>query len=381
MKKVLFALLVTLFVFSCQSEPTMAPGEYQVNVNVKGIYNGMRGHLGLLDTRNRPVFLDTAMAVNEQLTFKGTIKSSSFRLLSINGVKGNLEFILEEGITNIEVYSDSIHTSKIEGGANNKANVLYTSEARSRFSDLKNLRNELRASRSVNNRKRFDSLTDAVNSKTNEYNSFIYEFIDANKSKDFALLLLDKSLQSREEDLDKLKNSYELLNDVISRNAGNRLIGQKIGTYILQQEAVANVNIGKVAPDFSAPTPDGKNLALNDIKGKATIIDFWASWCGPCRRENPNVVKVYEKYHDKGLEIISVSLDRPNQKDRWLQAIEKDGLDWHHVSNLQYWNDPIARLYNVKGIPAMFVLDANGKIVAKKLRGQALENQIASMLN
>ena len=122
-------------------------------------------------------------------------------------------------------------------------------------------------------------------------------------------------------------------------------------------------------------------LSLYDIKGKATIVEFWASWCGPCRRENPNIVKVYEKYKDKGLVIIGVSLDRPGQKERWRKAIEDDNLNWYHVGSLQYFNDPVARMYNISSIPASFILDEEGKIVAKRLRGKALEDQISKMLD
>ena len=143
--------------------------------------------------------------------------------------------------------------------------------------------------------------------------------------------------------------------------------------------------IGQKAPSFSAPSTDGKMIALNDIMGKVTIVDFWAAWCGPCRRENPNVVQVYEKYHDKGLEIISVSLDgnrrQQDPKAAWLQAIEDDKLNWHHVSNLNYFNDPVAKAYNIKSIPATFILDEKGNILAKNLRGNNLENKIAELLN
>jgi thiol-disulfide isomerase/thioredoxin len=111
--------------------------------------------------------------------------------------------------------------------------------------------------------------------------------------------------------------------------------------------------------------------------GKVTLVDFWAAWCRPCRAENPNIVKVYSKYKDKGLSVLGVSLDR-NAND-WINAIEQDGLTWHHVSNVRYF-DEIAELYNVRAIPASFILDENGVIVAKNLRGPALEAKIAELL-
>ena len=118
---------------------------------------------------------------------------------------------------------------------------------------------------------------------------------------------------------------------------------------------------------------------MHSIKGKVKVIDFWASWCGPCRGENPNVVKVYEEFHPKGLEILSVSLD--NNKEAWLKAIEDDKLTWNHVSDLQGWNNAAAQLYGVNGIPHLIVLDENNVIVAKNLRGDALKEKIAELLN
>ena len=119
---------------------------------------------------------------------------------------------------------------------------------------------------------------------------------------------------------------------------------------------------------------------MNESLGKVTLIDFWAAWCKPCRAENPNVVKIYEKYHDQGFNIIGVSLDRPNQKDKWTQAIAEDNLTWNQVSNLQFWQDPIAQLYDVRAIPAQFILDENGVIVAKNLRGDELDAKVKELL-
>jgi thiol-disulfide isomerase/thioredoxin len=152
-------------------------------------------------------------------------------------------------------------------------------------------------------------------------------------------------------------------------------------TLITLIKSMKKADVGSVAPDFSAQTPTGEILSLKEAMGEYTIIDFWASWCKPCRKENPNVVKVYNKYHDKGLNIISVSLDKESQKSRWLQAIEKDQLTWSHVSNLKGWKDPIAIQYNVRGIPATFLLDKDGNIIAKDLRGPALGKKIASLLD
>ena len=136
--------------------------------------------------------------------------------------------------------------------------------------------------------------------------------------------------------------------------------------------------IGNKAPNFTAPSPEGTTLELQKQLSKITVLDFWASWCRPCRVENPNLVRTYNKLKDKGLHIVSVSLDR--DKKRWIQAIKDDGLTWDHVSNLQYWRDPVAQLYKVSSIPAMFILDENGIILAKNLRGAQLEAKLTQLL-
>ncbi|NND94492.1 MAG: AhpC/TSA family protein [Flavobacteriales bacterium] len=144
-----------------------------------------------------------------------------------------------------------------------------------------------------------------------------------------------------------------------------------------QQAALAKLSPGSQAPDIDLQTPDGKFVSLSSMKGKYVLIDFWASWCGPCRRENPNVVKLYQKYGGKDFEILGVSLD--SNKDRWIGAIEKDGLEWEHVSDLKKWNSKAAADYGVRSIPFTVLVDREGKVVATKLRGKALEDKLSEI--
>jgi peroxiredoxin len=139
------------------------------------------------------------------------------------------------------------------------------------------------------------------------------------------------------------------------------------------------VNIGKPAPDFTLDTPDGQPVKLSDKWGRGyLLIDFWAAWCGPCRRENPRVVAVYNKYRDKGFDIVGVSLD--HDRANWKQAIEQDQLTWTHVSDLKYWDSEAAQLYGVRAIPANYLIDKDGIIVAKNLRGEELDKLVGSYL-
>jgi thiol-disulfide isomerase/thioredoxin len=151
-------------------------------------------------------------------------------------------------------------------------------------------------------------------------------------------------------------------------------IAAQIKTTIEQERSFM---VGGTPPDFTQKAPDGSEISLSDLRGKVVLIDFWASWCGPCRRENPNVVRLYEKYREKGFEIIGVSLDR--SRDRWLQAIDQDGLGWLHVSDLKHWQNEVAQLYNVSSIPKTYLLDAEGKIIGKNLRGQQLANKLSEI--
>lgn len=177
--------------------------------------------------------------------------------------------------------------------------------------------------------------------------------------------------------LDK-KKDFLFLDSLSISLAPKSATSSLIKTFVESIDKLKSSNIGGIAPDFIGNTPDGRKVKLSDFKGKVVMIDFWASWCGPCRKENPFIVSLYKKYKDKNFAILGVSLDTDN--DKWKDAIMADGLTWEHISDLKGWDSEIAILYNVQEIPQTLLLDKEGKILAKNPRDEELERKLAEIL-
>ena len=192
-----------------------------------------------------------------------------------------------------------------------------------------------------------------------------------NPSSPVALYAL-KTYASWDIDADKMEPLFNTLPEEV-RNYPSAVAFKE------QLETAKKTGIGRIAPEFTQNDTLDQPVALSSLRGKYLLIDFWASWCGPCRQENPNVVKVFNQYKDRGFHVLGVSLDRAGQKDKWMKAIHDDQLTWTHVSDLKFWDNAVSKQYGIRAIPQNLLLDPNGKIIAKNLRGEDLAKKLASI--
>lgn len=372
MKNLLSIIALAITMISCNQN---AKDEYVISGVADGIENGKKVFIQVMDEKNTPTSIDTAVVTNGKFEFKGKLKEVELAYLKFD-LDGSMPFFLENGKIDIVFDKDSTFKSTAKGTFNNDILAEFNTKSVAIGKKLaqfqKNNLGKMRLAKESNDTVTVNKIMAEHDSFQKEMDVYSEEFITKNTNAILSTLLIENFINQKTLELAKIQSYFNGLTDEVKNTKSGKRVKKLL-------DAITSVEVGKKAPDFSAPSPDGKTVSLKESMGKVTIIDFWASWCGPCRMENPNVVAMYNELHEKGLNIIGVSLDRDEAK--WKEAIEKDGLTWNHISNLKFWQEPIAELYNVKSIPATFILDANGVIVAKDLRGAELKNKVYQLLN
>lgn len=352
---------------SCKSDESGTDGNGAFSINGK-LENISSGNIYLHELEGQQmVARDTAQIGEDGIfTFEGTVKEPTLYRISTNQQNG-LMLVLDGGAVDVQADGADINrTAKIEG-----------SEESLRFQELNKLVNE-NAQKQMELEQRFNNAmtegnTEAADAARAEYMNLqanVKDFL-ANHPKSIVSAFGTATLIDPVNDFAFADSMATLYNQHIPNSRYTKLLNDRLQPF-------KSTAIGSIAPDFTLPMPEGGEKSLSSLRGKYVLIDFWASWCAPCRKENPNVVRMYNEYKDKGFEIFGVSLDQ--SRDKWLKAIADDKLTWPQVSDLKGWESAAAQKYNITAIPQTILLDREGKIIAKGLRGEELEQKIASLL-
>jgi thiol-disulfide isomerase/thioredoxin len=366
MKNIIFTLFATVILVSCNKDET------GFTASIDGVADSTNVYVSKLGKNNQPVPLDTVQVMQGSFSFNMPQEEpQQINMIKIDGVAGNLFFVYEKEPIKATLYKDSLRSSIVTGGKHNKLLMSYMDTLKSNAMKMRDIQLEMRTAMSEQDREKYMSLRDEQKELEEKDLEFRKEVATENKNSIIAALSLSDLMGGKKIPNTEIKDIYDSFSNEVKDHTLGRLINENIAK-------MSKTDIGAVAMPFEAPTPEGDRLSLEDAMGKLTLIDFWASWCKPCRMENPNVVSVYNDYKDKGFNIISVSLDK--NKSSWEKAIVDDNMDWYHVSNLKYWSEPIAVDWGVRSIPATFLIDEKGVIVAKNLRGAALRQKVDEIL-
>ena len=355
--------------FFCGFLMVIASVQAQQAFTIKGTIAGAPDNTEVLlhfdNPQNEPIAKGTVKKGAFELT--GTFQEPALYVLTVGGAKQNLGLFLEAGNLSIKAHMDSLPSAEVTGSVLHKAFDQFRKDFDPLFLRLdvlgKQLSNPAYASKQ-------DSIYAVARTLITELDAKADAYIAANKNSAVTPLLL-YIMYSFFQQPEILDTRFAQLEEQARSSYYGRMVNN-----IVQENKIGAV--GTEAMDFQQADTSGAMISLTSFRGKYVLVDFWASWCGPCRMENPNVVEAFEQYKNKNFTVLGVSLDR--SRDPWIQAIQQDGLKWTQVSDLKFWNNEVAKMYKITSIPQNFLIDPQGKIIAKNLRGEELKARLEEIL-
>jgi peroxiredoxin len=359
MRKITLAFICCIF--TCFS---FASNGYTINGTIKGLDKGniYLMHYGKGDAPD----IDSVVVNNGHFVFKGTLPSPQ-RYFIKAGIRDNssLGFFLENAVLTITVDKDSIQNGIVTGSASNKIYKEWEAQWEAIRSKAGLLYQRSDVAHKNKDSIAMKEISNSFKLLDTELDSAVTAFVKKYANSAVAAMVIEDRYISYPYP-DKAAKTYPLLTPAAKASTYGVNIKTTLGK-------IRKTGIG-ARPEIALSDTSGTLVKLSDYKGKVVMVDFWASWCGPCRKENPNVVKAYNRFHDKGFDIIGVSLD--TDKAAWLKAVNKDGLTWTHVSDLKGWKSSPVQEFGITGVPTSFIVDKEGKVIAKDLRGEDLEAKL-----
>ena len=363
MKNLLFVLVIVTILTSCSKNKDQFT---------------IKGHVSGVDTGQ--VFLqkfavdhwmnmDSVKLEKGKFTFTGKAGMPEMWHLAIPEKELSLSLFVENAAIEVEIYADSLDKSVVKGSPTQDIYKKYIATTETINQKMEEITKEWKAAKERNDTiamKKIDSVSNDLDSQTKKA---LKDFITTNKTTVVAPYLAIRN--SWQFELPELEQFLAGFDTSLVHSQYTQLLMKRV-------EVLKSVAIGQIAPDFTMNDSTGKPLTLSSLKGKILLVDFWASWCSPCRAENPNVVKAYTAYSKKGFDVLGCSFDQ--NREKWLKAVKSDKLAWHQVSDLKGWGNEAGKLYGINSIPANVLLDKDLKIIGRNLRGEELLAKLAEIL-